>query len=316
MRGGFSGWLLSNGGLRIPKFTDQLQWLADTFESHGVSIRSVLNQELSACVLDGVPAVLYQGMAYGSQLRHTGGKTAWPDFVLFWDKDVRLARMLEAAGFRLFNPAGAIAACDDKSETHRLLAGKGIPMPDTLVAPFYFPDSRAEQDSFVDQTEQRLGYPVVVKESFGSFGAQVYLAASRQELEALHQRLLYTPHLSQRYVSSSHGRDVRLQVVGDRVVAAMKRTAVGDFRANVSAGAVMEPFTPPPSFCELAIAAARTVGACFAGVDLLFGDRDAPLVCEVNSNAHMRNIQQCTGVDVPRQIVRYVLGVLTGGEGE
>jgi glutathione synthase/RimK-type ligase-like ATP-grasp enzyme len=99
---------------------------------------------------------------------------------------------------------------------------------------------------------------------------------------------------------------VRLQVVGDRVVAAMLRQSATDFRANVSAGGHMSPFSPPASFVDLAVRAARAVGADFAGVDLLFGAGEQPMVCEVNSNAHMRNIEQCTGVDVPAAIADHI----------
>ena len=66
-------------------------------------------------------------------------------------------------------------------------------------------------------------------------------------------------------------------------------------------------FTPPEAFVDLALRAASALGADFAGVDLLFGDEGTPLVCEVNSNAHMRNIQQCTGVDVPMAIADWIL---------
>ena len=311
MRSITSAWLVSNGGLQVEKFTEQLSWMASTFSNMGVDMRQVCNHEMTAAVVGGMPAIVLDGCLYGNQVRVPSGDVgSMPDFVLFWDKDVRLARMMEAAGFRLFNTASAIADCDDKSATHQVLSGRNIPMPDTLVAPMNFPGRVAPCDRFVDQVEQLLGYPVVVKESYGSFGDQVHLAANRAELEALHGRMRDIPHLCQRFVKSSIGRDVRLQVVGSRVVAAMFRHSETDFRANVSAGASMEAFVPPAAFVDLAIRAAQAVGADFAGVDLLFGEQDTPLVCEVNSNAHMRNIQQCTGVDVPLEIARWILDAL------
>lgn len=303
-----SAWLVSNGGLQVQKFTEQLTWMADTFLKMGVVMRQICNHELTAAVVGGMPAIVFEGRLYGKQVSMSARNAEpMPDFVLFWDKDVRLARMMEQAGFRLFNSASAIADCDDKSATHRVLSGRGIPMPDTLVAPMNFPGRVAQQDRFVEQVERILGYPVVVKESYGSFGEQVHLAANRAELEALHAVMRDIPHLCQRFVKSSIGRDVRLQVVGTRVVAAMQRFSQTDFRANVSAGASMEAFTPPEAFVDLALRAASALGADFAGVDLLFGDEGTPLVCEVNSNAHMRNIQQCTGVDVPMAIADWIL---------
>ena len=311
------GWIVSNGGLRQKKFTEQLDWMAHTLREAGVEAVQLCNQELTPAVLSGSPCILCNGHVYGTGYGTMRPDAPWkpsglevgslPDFVLFWDKDVRLAAHMEQAGFRLFNSARTIADCDDKSATHRILSGHGIPMPDTLVAPFYYPGLVPEDDPFVRIAAERLGYPMVVKESYGSFGAQVYLAENAEMLSTLHTRLAHVPHICQRFVQSSRGRDVRLQVVGERVVAAMFRHSETDFRANVSAGGSMDPFDPPESFSRLAVRASQLLGADFAGVDLLFDENDGPLVCEVNSNAHMRNIHTCTGVDVPRQITEWIL---------
>lgn len=243
MRHVWQGWLVSNGGLQIPKFLDQVAWLEETFRQRRMTLRPVLNHQLSAAVVDNRPAVVFEGACLDAQSH------GLPDFVLFWDKDVRLARMLERMGLRLFNTAETIAVCDDKSATHLALSGMGIPLPDTVVAPMNFPGRIPIQDDFVVHAEAVLGYPMVVKESFGSFGDQVYLASNREELLALHARLEATPHLAQRYIRTSHGRDVRLQVVGDRVVAAMLRQSATDFRANVSAGGAHVPIQSPGILC-------------------------------------------------------------------
>ncbi len=302
-----TGWIVSNGGLRQHKFTEQLDWMENTLREAGVEAVQLMNQELTPGVVDGSACILRGGCVHGG-----AGVAPMPDFVLFWDKDVRLASWMERAGFRLFNSARAIADCDDKSATHRILSGQGIPMPDTLVAPFCYPGLLPENDPYVRTVGERLGYPVVVKECYGSFGAQVYLAEKEEDLVALHARLAHVPHLCQRFVGASRGRDVRLQVVGDRVVAGMYRHSETDFRANVSAGGAMLPFDPPASFRRLAVRSAQLLGADFAGVDMLFDEAGEPLVCEVNSNAHMRNIHTCTGVDVPREIMSWILFRLGG----
>ena len=114
-----------------------------------------------------------------------------------------------------------------------------------------------------------------------------------------------TEILFQRFVEHSRGRDIRLQVVGDRVVGSMLRHSERDFRANITAGGAMEAYAPTEEEVQLALDAARAVGADFAGVDLLFGE-EGPLVCEVNSNAHFKNLQDCTGVDTAREILAYI----------
>ncbi len=287
-----TGWIIYNGSLMTPKFMEQVEWFVKAAQQNDILLMPYRNDELVAAVL-------------GSQLSLYGPSDK-PDFVIFWDKDVRLARQLEYMGFKLFNGAEAIALCDDKILTHQVLANHHIPMPKTIFSPLVFPGCPVDESLFIGKIEEVLSYPMVVKEAFGSFGAQVYMAQNRDELLNLRKRLISVPHIYQEYIKSSHGRDVRLQVVGDEVVAAMLRTSDTDFRANITAGGRMAAFTPPQTFTDMAVKAAKLLGAHFAGVDILFGENENPILCEVNSNAHMKNIYDCTGVDVPERIIGYI----------
>ncbi|MBO4535107.1 MAG: hypothetical protein J5755_04145, partial [Clostridia bacterium] len=101
------------------------------------------------------------------------------DFCVYLDKDKYVASMLESSGLRLFNSCRSILTCDDKMETAIALSDAGIPMPKTLPGLLcYTPDAEVS-DATLDLVERELGYPVVVKESYGSFGAQVYKADDR-----------------------------------------------------------------------------------------------------------------------------------------
>lgn len=233
------------------------------------------------------------------------GLTKRPDFVLFWDKDTLLARSLEMEGIPVYNSARCIALCDDKRKMHLALRQHGIPVPETILAPMTYPGIGFTDFSFLDAVEKRLPYPLIVKEGYGSFGAQVYLAEDRRALETLLTEKKADGFLFQRFVESSKGRDIRLQVVGDRVVGAMYRYSLTDFRANLTAGGEMEPYEPTEEEIALAIRASTAVEADFSGVDLLFGE-DGPLVCEVNSNAHFKNLLQCTGVNAAYEILKYI----------
>jgi len=228
------------------------------------------------------------------------------DTVLFWDKDTRLAHAMEAVGARLFNTATAVELCDDKLKTHAVLAKAGLPMPRTLAAPMtYVENSAAGCAAFWREAEENLGFPMVVKECFGSLGGQVYLVHDRRELEELTLSLGAKPFLVQRFVASSAGNDKRLYVVGDRVAAAMHRHSDSDFRANIENGGVGFAYAPTDEERDLALAACCALGLHFGGVDILDGE-EGPLLCEVNSNAHMAGITAATGVDVARAIIHYV----------
>ncbi len=229
------------------------------------------------------------------------------DFVLFLSKDVRLARTLEQDGCRVFNSSSAVALCDDKTLTCLRFRKAGLPMPETLLVPMvYFPCDWTG-NPFVGTAVRTLGFPMVVKEACGSFGKQVWLVRDERELVERLNASSPRTMLLQRFVASSAGRDLRLQVVGGEVVASMYRWSETDFRANLSNGGSMRPYAPMEAQKSLAVRACEALGLDFGGVDLLFGEGDEPLLCEVNSNAHIRNLYDCTGVDVADAILAHIL---------
>jgi len=288
------GWLIYNGGLVSKKFLEINQMYISAAEKVGIQLLPVKNNEIYSFVMADSLQVKMDGLFQ-------------PDFILFLDKDIRLAKQLEGLDYQLFNQANTIEICDDKIATFQTLAKKRIRMPKTLFSPMMFPGTIDTNDYFIDQVEREFDYPIVIKEAYGSFGEQVYLVKNREELIAKRKELLYRPHLYQQFISSSSGKDARLYVVGDQVVASMLRFNEKDFRANVTNGGMMQRFDPPKAFKELAIKASQAVGADFSGVDLLFGANDEPIICEVNSNAHIKNVFDCTGIDVSEYIFAYIL---------
>ena len=232
-----------------------------------------------------------------------------PDFVLFWDKDLRLAAELERQDLRLYNSAAAIEACDDKSLTWLICRHAGIPQPESIISPKKFHADGLMDPDFVFRAEALFGFPCVVKEAFGSFGQQVYLVKDRKELENVIVSIGERPYLIQRFVAASRGRDLRLQVVGDEVIAAMLRENDSDFRANLTNGGHATDYTAllTREQRDLAVRAAKVLGLDFAGVDLLFGENGESLLCEVNSNAHFKNLFDCTGVNAAEHILRHII---------
>ena len=231
------------------------------------------------------------------------------DFVLFLDKDIILAKQLEIMGLRVFNSSEAIAVCDHKGKTMQVLANHQVDMPKTIVAPLVFEGmyTGCENDRYIRQIEKELDYPMIVKECYGSFGMQVYKVDNQQELIKIRERLADRPHLYQSFIKNSCGRDVRIHVVGDEVVASMLRTNDTDFRANVTNGGKMSLYDPPEAFKQLALKVCKLLKTDFAGVDLLFNEKEEPILCEVNSNAHIKNILDLTGINVAEKIMAYIL---------
>ena len=215
---------------------------------------------------------------------------------------------LERLGYKVFNSSRAIELCDDKSLTHLALMNENIPMPRTILSPMTYSTVGYTNYSFLEKVKSSLSFPLVLKEVFGSFGRQVYLVKDEKELESMVRERKDTPLLFQEYIKSSKGKDIRLQVVGNEVVAAMYRyNDSGDFRANLSNGGKMKNYLPKAKEKELAIKCCKILGLDFAGVDLLFGEKEEPIVCEVNSNAHFKNITNITGINISDHIIKHIL---------
>jgi len=291
-----TAWLITNAFLHTTKFTEINLWLIEAAKKSGIDLILKTNQEELA-LLDSKNPIAYKSNDINK-----------PSFVLFWDKDIRLANYLELKGLPVFNSSRAIGICDDKSLTHLYLQRAGIPMPKTILAPMTYSNIGYTSMDFLEKIEKELFFPIVVKECFGSFGQQVYLVKNREELIEKVKEIEPKPMLFQEFIETSRGKDIRLQVVGDKVVASMYRYSEnGDFRANITNGGKMKPYDPTKEQKDLAIRCCQILGLDFAGVDILFGENDEPIVCEVNSNAHFKNIFDCTGVNVADYIMDHIL---------
>lgn len=290
-----NGWIISNGHLNSAKFTDYVTWFCQTAEQVHVPIKHLRNDQL----------LVTSGSDKPMLCTHSDGELALPDFVHFADKDLHLARQLEFVGVPVFNSSCGIAVSDNKCLMHGVFNRKDIPVPETIIAPMIYSGMALEKTAFLTTIEEKLGFPLIVKEAYGSFGQQVYWIDTRDELHQTAYRLAGKEHLYQKPVFSSIGTDIRLNVVGNEVEAAMKRTSQTDFRANVTAGGQTEKYSPSRAEQHLAIAAAKACNTDFAGVDLLLGE-DGPVVCEVNSNPHIRSVYDCTGINLARPMINYI----------
>ena len=225
-----------------------------------------------------------------------------PDAILFFDKDIRLARALEKA-CPLFNPADAIALADDKISTFNALAD-ALPMIDTIPAPFHY-RAQVPKDDFLDYVEARFGYPMVVKAAKGSFGEQVYLAKNPGDVRAIAEKIGAEDFLFQPFIAESAGVDKRVLIIGDEIVGAIERRNDHDFRANIAAGSTARAIRLTEDEKALALAAHKKAGLAFSGIDLIDSNR-GPLLVEINSNMSYLGFQEATGIDVSRKILDYV----------
>ena len=209
-------------------------------------------------------------------------------------------RQFELMGSYTPNPSDAILRARDKLRAHQLLAAQGIGMPATV-----FGDN---PDDTVDLLSMLGPPPHVIKLNEGTQGAGVMLtekpSASRSVVEAL--RGLYANFVVQEFIAEAQGADLRCFVVGDRVVASMRRQAPdGDFRSNLHRGGSAERVDASAAEQEVAVRAAYGLGLSVAGVDLIRSQR-GPLVLEVNSTPGLEGIEQVCQADVAGYIIEHI----------
>ncbi|MEG1710948.1 MAG: RimK family alpha-L-glutamate ligase [Clostridia bacterium] len=286
------GLLVTNGFVVWDKFEKIYEMLSESFAKHDCKLIRKNNIDLMLPINEPMPQA---------------------DFVLFWDKDITLAKRLEKRGLRLFNCVRALESCDDKSLTAVEMELSGIKMPKTIVAPKTF--LPYNDYGFLKIIQRELEYPFVLKECFGSFGNQVWLIEDYEMLINRVRQISPRPMLFQEYIKSSCGRDIRVQVVGNKIVAAVKRVAKeGDFRANVTNGGKMYPYSLTDKQAEMALKACEILGVDFAGVDILFGENEEPVLCEINTNAHFKNLYDATGINTADFIAEYIISEVSNNK--
>ncbi len=234
------------------------------------------------------------------------------DFVIYYDKDKYVSKMLESCGIKLFNSNDAIRVCDDKMMTYIALAKSGIKVPYTMSAPLCYYINEPIEREMVERIENKLSYPLVVKKCYGSLGKGVYLVNDRTELLHIMEKLKGEPHLFQEYIENSKGRDIRAIVIGGKVVASMIRRNKNDFRSNIELGGEGETFVLPKEYEKVCKKVVSALKIDYAGIDIMIGKNGEPIVCEVNSNAFFGGIENITKVNVAKEYAKYIYEKIKG----
>ncbi len=212
-----------------------------------------------------------------------------------------ILRHLEKLGVPCVNSSLGVETVKDKLFTQQILAEKNLPVPKTMLMKFPVD---------AELVENQIGFPVVIKAISGSQGKGVFLAEKKEHLtDLIHLIELTNPKFNlilQEFIKSSFGRDLRVFVIGGRVVGCMERIAKDKgFKANFSAGGTVKEHEVTPEIEWLATEASRVLGLDIAGVDLLFDD-DHFKICEVNSSPGFQGLQSCCNVNIPQEIYHYL----------
>lgn len=202
------------------------------------------------------------------------------------------------------NNDGAFLLARDKWKSLQYLVKAGIPVPTTLLSGNEFS---------VNQSVQSLSAPLILKTLNGSQGVGVMLAEQAKSavsiLDAL--KVANIPVLLQDFIEEAQHTDIRCFVIGDQVVAAMKRSGQnGEFRANFHRGGTAEIYPLTEEMRQIAIQATQALGLDVAGVDLILSQQ-GPLVLEVNASPGLELIEKVSGVNIAEKMIDYLLAKIS-----
>ena len=285
-----TGWLVVNSFINSSKFQKLYEMLVNSFSKKGINLEIKRANEISLKVNEVMVDL--------------------PSFVLFYDKDIYLSLRLEAIGCKVFNNSRAILLCDNKILMYQELFKNNIRIPKTYIAPKTFENINYCKLDFLNTIEKELGYPMVFKEAYGSFGEQVYLVNNHNEAISLIKKIGYKDFLIQEYIKTSKGKDIRINVVNHKPVCSILRYNDFDFRSNISNGGKAINYEPNKELLDLAIKASKALNLDFGTVDMLVDEYNHPIVCELNSNPQFKSTFDVTNVDLSDYIRDYIISKL------
>ncbi len=289
-----NGWILYKNDIKESWETNKL---IDEFKKQDILVRVVQPDDVDIFVdRDDRKSILVAGKS-----------RPLPDFVIprtgsgttYFIKAI--IRHLERLGVRLINGSNSIDTVKDKLYTQQILGASNLPVPKTLLV---------KHPINIEWVEKNINFPVIIKTLSGSYGAGVFLAENKKQLEQLIKMAEITKKsyniIVQEFIKDSWGKDIRVFVVNCKVVGCMMRQATdGDFRANITRGGEGIPYQITEEIEWLGGESARLLDLDIAGVDLLF-DGDGYRICEVNSSPGFEGMDKYTKTNIAEEIVSYV----------
>lgn len=215
------------------------------------------------------------------------------------DLNVSIVKQMEMMGIPVFNRFDSIIKAKNKLKSLQIFDHYNIPIPKTVVI---------RSPNYIDfAVEGCGGMPVIVKSPFGSYGAGVTIVESKRALKSMLDWEDSNIYMIQEFVKYSRGRDIRVFVVGGKVVGTMMRSACrGEFRSNIELGGKGTPVEITDEEKEISLKAVQALDLEYGGVDIL-RSKFGPVVLEVNSNPGFKALEVSTGADIAGAIVEFAV---------
>ncbi len=196
------------------------------------------------------------------------------------------------------NTYSSITRAKNKLQSLQILNHYDIPVVKTVVI---------KNEAYLEKTLAYVKTPLIIKSAHGSYGRGIIIAETKRAAKAAYSILAAKTVLIQEYIKESKGKDIRVFVIGNRVIASMERAARrGEFRSNIELGGTGKAIKVNREYKNLAIRAAKALDLEVAGVDII-ATKNGPAVMEVNANPGFKEIEEVSGVNIAEKIIKHAI---------
>ncbi|MDD3751344.1 MAG: RimK family alpha-L-glutamate ligase [Tissierellia bacterium] len=259
-------------------------WMKESAFKNGICIDIVFSDELIILNNNNKTEFIYRDKSL-----------KFPDFVIMRDYNYTISMQLENLGIRVINSTLSMFNSRSKAVTAQLLVKNNVSTPKFLF-------TKEKNYEFIHNYFYNRKF--VMKENEGSQGKGVYLIEDEEEYNNVYYKI-NDEYFCQEFIEFSYGMDIRVYVLGDKVLGCVKRISDSSFKSNYSLGGRVEKYELTDSIKEISLSAAKAIGLEFCGIDLLF-TKDSFTVCEVNGNAGFRTITMVSDIDIPIELFKWI----------
>lgn len=279
------GWMIYPKGTINNKFgNNAFDWMKESAFKNGICIDIVFSDELIILNNNNKTEFIYRDKSL-----------KFPDFVIMRDYNYTISMQLENLGIRVINSTLSMFNSRSKAVTAQLLVKNNVSTPKFLF-------TKEKNYEFIHNYFYNRKF--VMKENEGSQGKGVYLIEDEEEYNNVYYKI-NDEYFCQEFIEFSYGMDIRVYVLGDKVLGCVKRISDSSFKSNYSLGGRVEKYELTDSIKEISLSAAKAIGLEFCGIDLLF-TKDSFTVCEVNGNAGFRTITMVSDIDIPIELFKWI----------
>lgn len=228
--------------------------------------------------------------------------------ILFLDKNIALAEILEAWNYKVYNSSRAINLCDNKAYTHIALLKEKVMQPKTFVGPITFGLKKMSiKSNFIKAAKSELKYPFVLKEVYGSFGNQVYLINNDSELEKKLEKTKDKQIIIQKFLKKYSGTSIRVIFINKNIVGAIHQSNINDFRSNLTLGSESKIIKVNKVMKSITNKVIKSLGLFYGGIDFLIDENKKLLFCEANSNVQLVNASKILKKNLAKILIQEII---------